>query len=71
MHIFAQYKNTHIHVSTATPAHPPKYGEKIRLSIGPRFLFCGSTGVGKTALCKTLATTFFGTEDGLKEQTQL
>lgn len=27
------------------------------------FMFCGPTGVGKTALCKTLSKTFFGTED--------
>ena len=27
-----------------------------------RFMFCGPTGVGKTALCKTLSKTFFGTE---------
>ena len=26
-------------------------------------MFCGPTGVGKTALCKTLSKTFFGTED--------
>lgn len=25
-------------------------------------MFCGPTGVGKTALCKTLSKTFFGTE---------
>jgi len=29
------------------------------------FMFCGPTGVGKTALCKTLAATFFGTEEAL------
>jgi len=29
------------------------------------FMFCGPTGVGKTALCKTLATTFFGTASSL------
>jgi len=29
------------------------------------FMFCGPTGVGKTALCKTLATTFFGTEEAM------
>mmetsp|Transcript_19321 Transcript_19321/g.61257 ORF Transcript_19321/g.61257 Transcript_19321/m.61257 type:complete len:297 (+) Transcript_19321:2-892(+) len=28
-------------------------------------MFCGPTGVGKTALCKTLAATFFGTEEAL------
>ncbi|CAE7236327.1 clpC, partial [Symbiodinium necroappetens] len=27
------------------------------------FCFCGPTGVGKTALCKTLASTFFGSEE--------
>lgn len=26
-------------------------------------MFCGPTGVGKTALCKTLSKTFFGTEE--------
>ena len=26
------------------------------------FLFCGSTGVGKTELCKALAETYFGQE---------
>ena len=29
------------------------------------FLFCGPTGVGKTALAKALASTVFGTEDAL------
>jgi len=29
------------------------------------FMFCGPTGVGKTALCKTLAKTFFGTDSAL------
>jgi len=29
------------------------------------FMFCGPTGVGKTALCKTLASTFFGTEESM------
>jgi len=29
------------------------------------FMFCGPTGVGKTELCKTLAATFFGTEDAM------
>mmetsp|Transcript_99257 Transcript_99257/g.320109 ORF Transcript_99257/g.320109 Transcript_99257/m.320109 type:complete len:1093 (+) Transcript_99257:49-3327(+) len=29
------------------------------------FMFCGPTGVGKTQLCKTLATTFFGTEESM------
>lgn len=29
------------------------------------FMFSGPTGVGKTALCKTLATTFFGTEEAM------
>ncbi|CAE7373225.1 CD4A [Symbiodinium natans] len=29
------------------------------------FCFCGPTGVGKTALCKTLSSTFFGSEDSM------
>jgi len=29
------------------------------------FMFCGPTGVGKTALCKTLAKTFFGMDSAL------
>jgi len=29
------------------------------------FMFSGPTGVGKTALCKTLGKTFFGTEDSV------
>jgi len=29
------------------------------------FMFCGPTGVGKTELCKTLAATFFGTEEAM------
>jgi len=28
-------------------------------------MFCGPTGVGKTALCKTLASTFFGMEEAM------
>ena len=28
-------------------------------------MFCGPTGVGKTALCKTLASCFFGSEDSM------
>jgi len=28
-------------------------------------MFCGPTGVGKTALCKTLASSFFGSEDAM------
>jgi len=29
------------------------------------FMFSGPTGVGKTALCKTLASTFFGTDEAM------